>query len=405
MEPAVKDIIILGSGKFDGEYQSAIFTLARQFARDHRVFYVDYPYTFTDCIKFRNSSQYHIRRPHFSKKAAGIIATEHPNLKVVITPPLLPINFLAEGDMYRKLLKLNEAVIAARIKSVIQRFNIEDFIYINSFNFHYPGLADLINPSLRIYHSVDPLIIPYDMKHGIVSEKLLIEQSDLVVCTSRQLYLEKKELNPQTYFIPNAADIGHSRKAMLPELPLYPAVANLPKPVVGFIGNIERRMDFELLKQVVGKNPEKSFVFAGPVSQEFTPDWFFRTPNIHLIGKIPYNQLPAVLKGFDVALIPFKKDEVSATIFPLKLFEYLGAGKAVVATSFNEDLKNWTAGTVSYCDDPESFSQAINEALTSTEQQLNERLEVAANNTWEKRADAFRELFKLNAKNYLNENK
>ena len=148
---------------------------------------------------------------------------------------------------------------------------------------------------------------------------------------------------------------------------------------------------------MVEKNPDKSFVFAGTSSPEFIPDWFFNTPNIYLTGHFGYNQLPSLLNGIDVAIIPFKKDEVSSTIFPLKLFEYLGSGKPVVSTDFNPDLKEFTKGTVSFCKDGQTFSEAINHELNSdSEERINSRIEIANENTWLKRLSEFSQLMKSN---------
>src|SRR5690606_22030329 len=123
---------------------------------------------------------------------------------------------------------------------------------------------------------------------------------------------------------------------------------------------------------------------ACPVSPEFVPSWFFETDNVILTGRLPFSDMPGLLKGFDVAIIPFKKDGVSRTIFPLKLFEYLGAGKPVVATDFNPDLKEFTYDAVSFCKDSRQFSDALNRELANkhSAEAKQYRINVAAENTW-----------------------
>src|SRR5690606_31477219 len=115
----------------------------------------------------------------------------------------------------------NENIVVRRVNSVIERFQINDFIFINSFNFHYPNIGPKLKPNLLVYHCVDPLIIGYDRKHGLVSEEIIVEKSDLIVCTSKQLYLEKSLVNEHTFFIPNAADLDHSSTALNDSLPVH----------------------------------------------------------------------------------------------------------------------------------------------------------------------------------------
>lgn len=385
-----KAIFILGTAKFDGPFESTSFTIAKYLAKENEVYYIENPYTWKDYFKYRGTEEFEKRRIHFSRSSSGLIDTAEANLKVVITPPLLSINFLPEGPAYRLLLRFNERIIARRINQIKKKRSISDFIFINSFNFHYPGIADLTKPGVSVYHCVDPLIIPFDMKHGLTSEPALVRKSDLVICTSKQLYRDKKQLNPQTFFVPNAADIAHSSKALEKDLPVHPEIAAIAKPVIGYFGNIERRMDFDLLKAVIADHTDKNFVFVGPMSPEFIPAWFYNTPNIHLIGRKPYQNMPSIIKGFDVAIIPFKKDDVSATIFPLKLFEYLGAGKPVVATDFNPDLPEFTGNSVFYCPDAETFSESLTDCLQKeTDEKIRERLKIASENTWDNRVEEF----------------
>lgn len=388
-----KVIVILANTRFDSAIRATSLFVARNLAKNNKVYFVDYPFTLKDYFTYRNSVELKVRQPKFSLLADGILDTDIDNFKVIIAPPVIPINFLPEGPIFRNALKVNETILATRIKKVLKKAGVTEFILINSFNFHYPNIAKKIKPILSVYQCVDPMIVPYDMKHGIISENLLVKESDVVICTSKALYNEKKSQNPNTYFVPNAADIEHCSQALNPDLPIHAKIKDLPKPIVGYLGTLERRMDYNLLQEAVKTNPEKTFVLAGPVWDNHVPPELYKTPNIHIIGPIPYAEIPQLIKGFDVAIIPFKKDEVSTTIFPLKLFEYLCAGKPVVVTDFNPDLKDYTADTVTYTSTPALFTAALNDALANnSEAAMAKRTAIAKLNTWEKRSEDIAEI-------------
>lgn len=389
-------IFILSLMRFDGAYESTNYTIARRLAEHNDVYYIDNPYTHRDYLVKMPRENWERRKECFSPKSSGILDTDLPRLKIIITPPVLSINFIPEGFIYRLLLKLNEKLIAGRVLKIIRERSIRDYIFINSFNFHYPGVAGLLNPKLYVYHCVDPLIADFDTRHGLISEADICKQADLIICTSKQLYKEKQELNDQVFFVPNAADLSHSSKALDPELPLNPIVAtHKNRKLIGYFGNIERRMDFEMLDQLTTEMADCNFVFAGPYERQNLPEWLFRKPNVFLPGKVPYAEMPSVMKGFDVAIIPFAKDDVSRTIFPLKLFEYLGAGKPVVCTDFNTDLKEFTGEAVAYVSGAKAFGDAIEAALSgnNNEALLAERLRIAAENTWDARLEQINAIF------------
>ncbi len=386
-------VFILSNAKYDASIESTGYTMSKHLAEANKVFYIEYPATFKDYYKLKNTPQFIKKKGLFAKSSNGILKTENPNLNIVITPLLMSINFLAEGYIYRKLLQYNEKLIVKRIKRIIKEYKIENYIFINSFNIHYPTVGNYLNANLKVYHCVDPLVSEYDTKHGILSEKLIINDSDLIICTSKELYRLKKQQHPDTYFIPNAADFSHSEKARLSTTEVYPALENIRKPIIGYFGNIERRINYQLVQELAKIHQDKSFVFVGPIEDEYRLKLKNSFNNIHIIDLVPYKNMPNVLKGFDIAIIPFKQDNVSHTIYPLKLFEYLGSGKPVIATNFNTDLEEQTQFTVPYCSNTEEFSNAITDILENdTEEKQEKRLTAAKQNTWAIRAKEFSEL-------------
>jgi teichuronic acid biosynthesis glycosyltransferase TuaH len=383
-----KVIVFLGNTRFDGNIKSTSLFIARNLAVHNEVYFIDYPFTLKDYISYMKTDVKKERENKFSIFSDGLINTDLPNLKIVITPPVLPINFLPEGFIFRFILKINEFIITLRMKKIFKDKKIKDFIFINSFNFHYPGLAKRIKPELTVYHCVDPMIVPYDMKHGIISEKKLVLESDLVICTSVKLTQEKILLNPNTYFVPNASDSDNGFKEVDENMPVHDNLRHIRPPVIGYLGTIERRIDYHLLKMVVDNNKDKNFVIAGPIEDGYLTNPLFKSSNVFTTGAVPYLEVPQMINSFDLAIIPFKKDEVSRTIFPIKLFEYLSFGKPVVSTDFNLDLKDFTGNMVDYCSDPKLFTDAINEALkTDSPQKVEERKLLAKQNTWKKRSE------------------
>lgn len=389
-------IIIFSQMQFDGKLESTNYTMAKHLAKDNYVYYVDRPFTWFDYIKFRKTPGFRARKRHFFSSENCVIDPGIPNLKIIISPPVPSINALPEGRLYRLALKINERIVGKRLQKFIKNNGIKDFIYINSYNFSYPSLHCRFEPALTVYHCVDPIIEPYQTRHGLISEDILVKGVDMVISTSMELCNQKALLNKNSWFIPNAANISHSQKALDTKLPVAEILSGIKKPVIGYFGAIERRIDYDLVKKLVDTNPDKSFVFIGPIDTYYLNPEDYTEPNIYLKGPVLYEQMPAVLKGFDVAIIPFKKDEVSNHIFPLKLFEYLGSGRPIVSTDFNSDLKDFTHDTVTYCKNAEEFTKAIEIALQDTDALQQKRLAIAADNTWEHRIDEINELLKQN---------
>jgi glycosyltransferase involved in cell wall biosynthesis len=202
----------------------------------------------------------------------------------------------------------------------------------------------------------------------------------VVATTTRSLHERHRARNDATHLVRNAGDYAHFSAAV------EPAIRDLPRPVIGFAGNLHPgKVDFELLGELAARRPEWTFLLVGPVQPAAAERVAALThaPNVRHVGHVPYAQLPAYVAAFDVALIPYVANRYTRSCFPLKLYEYLAAGKPVVAAGLPE-----LAGMepdVALADGCDAFESAVVEALSSRDG-VQRRMAVAAANTWEGRA-------------------
>ena len=144
-----------------------------------------------------------------------------------------------------------------------------------------------------------------------------------------------RELSSNVLAAPNVADTALFARALGPA-PADPAIDALPRPRLVFTGAISAiKLDIELLAGLARARPDWSLALVGPVGlgdPHTDVAALEREPNVHLLGKRAYEQLPAVLRGADAGLIPYVRSELTDSIFPMKVYEYLAAGLPVVST-------------------------------------------------------------------------
>jgi UDP-galactopyranose mutase len=139
--------------------------------------------------------------------------------------------------------------------------------------------------------------------------------------------------------------------------------ALIPHPRLGFAGVIDERMDLELVDGVAAARPDWHLIMVGPVVK-IDPASLPRRDNLHYLGAKPYRELPSYLAGWDVALLPFARNEATRFISPTKTPEYLAAGKAVVSTSIKDVIRPYgKRGFVRIADDVPAFVRACAEAM------------------------------------------
>ena len=170
-------------------------------------------------------------------------------------------------------------------------------------------------------------------------ESELIGRADLVFTGGASLYEAKKGRHSNVHCFPSSVDRDHFAKARR-ELPQPADQAELKHPRLGFYGVIDERFDIDMLREAADMRPDWSFVMVGPVVK-IGEDELPRAANIHYLGGKTYEQLPAYLSGWDVALMPFALNESTQFISPTKTPEYLTGGKPVVSTPIRDVVRTY----------------------------------------------------------------
>ncbi|MFI5242478.1 MAG: glycosyltransferase [Gemmatimonadales bacterium] len=186
-----------------------------------------------------------------------------------------------------------------------------------------------------VYDCMDELSLfrgaPAEM---VERERELIAMADVVFTGGTSLYEAKRARSDNVHCFPSSVDADHFRQARaLDADPLD--LAHIPHPRLGFAGVIDERMDLDLVDGIAAARPEWHLVMLGPVVK-IDPAALPRRANIHYLGAKQYQELPAYMAGWDVALMPFALNEATRYISPTKTPEYLAAGLPVVSTAIRD---------------------------------------------------------------------
>jgi UDP-galactopyranose mutase len=234
-----------------------------------------------------------------------------------------------------------------------------------------------LRPLATVYDCMDELSAFAGAPAGMRERELvLMKRADLVLTGGRSLYEAKRALHPNVQECPSSVDVAHFALARRP-IQDRDDQKDIPRPRIGFFGVLDERLDRTLLHDVAAKCPGWHFVLVGPVAK-IDPRELPSLPNIHYLGPKSYADLPAYIAGWDVAMLPFARNEATRFISPTKTPEYLAAGKPVVSTSIRDVVRPYGAeGFARIADTPDEFVEAIRAALCDQPSQ------------WLPRADAF----------------
>lgn len=303
-----------------------------------------------------------------------------PSLQVMT--PLLPggFRFIPRRSRQRWIQIASRLTLFAQIRHLREEPTVV-WSFINPIGLE---LKRFLRQSILCYHRVDDFTA-MDATYRELENKFF-ERSDHVFVVASTLV--RSEYATKTSLLRNGVLFDLFAQTWRCSAPLPPDLAVIPAPRIGFIGSLNPDwVDTDLLYALSERHPKWSFVLIGPKVK-----WSPREPlpaNMHRLGAKPYHELPEYLRGLDVCLIPFKDNAITRGASPLKLYEYLSAGRAVVSVPFNdaEDLPEavvwWTQGM-------DGFERAIAEALQTADdpQATHRRAEVARCHTWDARAQS-----------------
>jgi glycosyltransferase involved in cell wall biosynthesis len=255
---------------------------------------------------------------------------------------------------------------------------------------HLAGVVGALNERLSVYYCIDDYATLPDVNQEAVRamDEKLTREADVVFVSAESLLKRKLAVNSRTHFSPHGVDVDLFGRAQDERVKAPADTAHLPGPVVGFFGLIEEWVDLELIDYLAERRPQWTFLFIGrvAVSDSVLP----RRPNVHFIGRRPYESLPDYGKQFDAAVIPFRLTEVILHSNPLKLREYLAMGKPVVSVSTPEIDRY--ADVVEIAHSREEFLAKLDAVLTHppSPADIRNRMRRVAGESWDAR---LREVF------------
>ncbi|AFM39669.1 hypothetical protein Desaci_0607 [Desulfosporosinus acidiphilus SJ4] len=274
-----------------------------------------------------------------------------------------------------------------RIRSLSPYLHLCQGISATNISHPRPRLLWLTVPShINSISRYDPDLIIYDAVDEPKDEfaswapyyPSIIQNADLIFCSSRSIYEYFISRHPRVYLVPNGVDYIH----FSPQPSLRPIDLPQGKPIIGYSGAIAPWVDWELLKLVIKENPEFNFVFIGAFFQlhQFPLNNY---KNVFYLGLKSYFDLPAYLHHFDVGLIPFLQTEMTKGCNPIKLFEYYASGIQVLATPLQELL---AVPKINLESDPHRFSLRLRHLVAETDPSKAERMAYAQANDWTERS-------------------
>ncbi len=376
----LKDNFFICFGEDWGRHPTSTQHLIREFSKYNHILWVNSVSTRLPRLSLYDLNRIFVK---FKEWRTQPQQKELNNLKIV-SPLAIPAHQIRIFRMANKFLLFRQ--ISKRIKEPASK---KPILWLSG-----PSVVDMLgrfNEVLSIYYCGDEFSeYPGVSKKTIIEmERELLSRADLVIVSSEKLYQAKRIYNKNTFIITHGVDFEHFERRNYINKPIPEELKGIKKPIIGFYGLIENWVDLDLFEHLARNKPEWSLVLIGKsiVSLKSLKKY----SNIHFLGPINYQKLPQYSLNFDAALMPFKINELTIFVNPLKMFEYMASGLPIVSTHLPE-LDKYSK-IVKLAASKEEFLEKINECLEEKDKSyILEGIKIASKETWQKKAEAISSL-------------
>lgn len=387
-EPAIspsrlrgRDIVCVGFAEWDTELWTNQQQLMSRLALDNRVLFIE---------------SLGLRQPQLARRdlvriaqrlRSGLRGPRGSDGLYVLSPLVVPMHRL------RAVRAFNAQVLPALVSRAVRSLGFRDPI-LWGYVPQAEVLLDTLAPSLVVYHCVDDIAATpgIDAASFRAAEQRFAARADLVLASAPKLGRRLRAISGNVRDAPNVADTATFARALEPG-PVDCALDTLPRPRIVFTGAVvSTKLDFPLLVALARLRPDWSFALVGPVGPgdpNTDVSQLVAEPNIHLLGRREYPELPRVLRGADAGVIPYARNELTDSIFPMKVYEYLAAGLPVVATELPAIAD---VGEVVTAGDAPGFVARLDSALAHSDRAARlARSQAASAHSWDRRLEEIAE--------------
>ena len=369
-----KNIVCLSTNYWNGPWFRKQHFMRRFAKNGNRILFVE-P-TFSMVRKpHEDTAKNRFFRPFLEKIDKNIFVLKPPRALPKYTKPLIS--------------KINYIWFAKIIDKAAKKLNMTNYILWVYRPEYFPGLR-YFNYGKLVFDLTDDLAAYGGKKNDIYYHKTecinnLIEKSNSVIVTAKTLFEKYQgKAGRKIFHIPNGVDLELFSEASK-KIPAD--LRNIKRPIIGFVGTLFNFIDYDLITYLADRNKDHSVVLVGAIEPWGTKDSIKelkKRKNIYLLGKKNKQEIPSYITQFDVCINPFKVDQVSRSVNPLKVYEYLACGKPVVSVEMEALNEERVSKMIDFANNYEDFGDKIEFWLENDSQnKKRERIKMVVDYSWE----------------------